>query len=140
MNYHYLVEQELPEWDEAYRLCSLYLETAPWFFGAVTQRQLFEELLPLWYENNAKIQIARSPPQTNGHLTEPSSTAKGGPHELALLFIIFCFGALTDMSLPPAPDNPQCDKFSDLTKVALSLEPLLDRPPSVATVQTSTLR
>ncbi len=142
VDFHYLVEHQLPEWDEAYRLCSLYLETAPWFFGAVTQRQLFEELLPLWYENNAKKRVTRSPSEMHLHpsgVVASPSNPKGGPHELALLFILFCFGALTDMSLPPAPDNPLSDKYADLTKAALSLEPLMDRPPSVATVQTLAL-
>ncbi len=43
------------------------------------------------------------------------------------------------MNLPPAPDNPVCEQYYDLTKAALSIEPLLERPPSVATVQTLSL-
>ena len=136
MTYEDLVEQQVPEWDEAYRLSSLYLETAPWFFGAVTKRQLLEELLPNWYDGNVKKRIMRSP---EFRYQPAESTTHGGPHELALLFMIFCFGALTDMTLPPAPDNPVCDKFYEITKMALSLEPILERPPSVSTVQTLAL-
>ncbi|KAK0220929.1 hypothetical protein EDD85DRAFT_983666 [Armillaria nabsnona] len=130
----YLVENHIPEWSEGYRLCSLYLETAPWFFGAVHQRQLFEELIPLWYQDGARRPTNSSPPSATS-----APVTKGGAHDLALLFIIFCFGALTDMNLPPAPDNPVCEQYYDLTKAALSIEPLLERPPSVATVQTLSL-
>lgn len=63
----------------------------------------------------------------------------GGAHDLALLFMVFCFGALTDVNLPAAPDNMQSERYYDLTKVGLNLEGLLDRPPSVATVQALSL-
>lgn len=66
-------------------------------------------------------------------------TTKGGAHDLALLFVIFCFGALTDMELPAAPDNVDAEQFYQLTKASLTLEPILERPPSVATVQTLSL-
>ncbi|KIY68115.1 hypothetical protein CYLTODRAFT_421875, partial [Cylindrobasidium torrendii FP15055 ss-10] len=130
-SYDELVEHYLPEWDVAAHLCSLYLETAPWFFGAVTSKQLHEELLPMWYEDNAKRAVVQSPESTNG--------GKGSPHELAIFFMVLCFGALTDMNLPPAPDNPVCDKYYDATKAALALESILERAPSVATVQTIAL-
>jgi hypothetical protein len=121
----------LPPAQEGWRLCEQYLDQAPWFFGAVTRRQLHEELLPLWYPK------AHSSPnqQQDNNLIPP----KGGAHELALIFVIFCFGALTDVSLPPPPDNPESERYFQLTRAALSLEPVLDRPPSVATVQTLSL-
>lgn len=126
----------LPPAQDGWRLCEQYLDQAPWFFGAVTRRQLHEELLPLWYPK------AHSSPnqQQQQYLddTKPPPT-RGGAHELALIFVIFCFGALTDVSLPPPPDNPESDRYFQLTRAALSLEPVLDRPPSVATVQTLSL-
>uniref|UniRef100_A0A0W0F0V7 Zn(2)-C6 fungal-type domain-containing protein n=1 Tax=Moniliophthora roreri TaxID=221103 RepID=A0A0W0F0V7_MONRR len=177
----YLTEKFLPVWPEALRLCNLYLEQAPWFFGAVTQRQLFDELLPMWYSEAPRPAVAPaviSPHQKPDHTTTPpvsgmgmgtmngvsppatnplppadigmadgtSSTNNGAhgkhggsAHDLALLFVIFCFGALTDMNLPAAPGNTLAEHFYDLTKVALALEGVLDRPPSVATVQTLSL-
>ncbi|RDB28185.1 putative transcriptional regulatory protein C1F7.11c [Hypsizygus marmoreus] len=123
----HLIHAYLPSWPTAWHLCELYMEQAPWFFGAVTRRQLYEEMLPLWY-----IEAPKAPTPVNVN-------TKGGAHDLALLFVIFCFGALTDMSLPPAPDNPEADHYYQLTKAALTLEPVLDRPPSVATVQTLSL-
>lgn len=143
---NYLVKSFLPPWQEAWRLCELYLEQAPWFFGAVTKRQLHEEVLPLWYQEAPKpTSGSTSPSQSlvsplSSEISPPNvSPAKGGAHELALLFVIFCFGALTDISLPPAPDNPDANQYFQLTKAALTLEGVLDRPPSVSTVQTLAL-
>lgn len=118
-------------------MCDLYLEQAPWFFGAVTKRQIIEELLPLWYQEASG---PTTHDQDRSRFSFPSPEAAppprgGGAHDLALLFVIFCFGALTDISLPPAPDNPDSEQYFQLTRAALSLEPVLERPPSVATVQ-----
>lgn len=33
----YIIHNYLPSWEEACRLTGLYLEQAPWFFGAVTK-------------------------------------------------------------------------------------------------------
>jgi hypothetical protein len=105
-----LLNVYLPSWEEAWRLSSLYLEQAPWFFGAVTKRQLLEEMLPSWYEE------APRPSQPSGQqLTK-------GAHELALLFVILCFGALTDMNLPAAPDNPLAEEYYNLTKVTFVID------------------
>ncbi|KAH7912868.1 fungal-specific transcription factor domain-containing protein [Hygrophoropsis aurantiaca] len=134
---NYLVEHHLPPWHRARQLVELYLSQAPWFFGAVTQRQLVEEVLPSWYMEATDL----VPPGT----VAPNSSDSGdessgkGPHELALLFVVFCFGALTDHALPAAPDNEEADMYFKLTRAALNLEPVLDRPPSVATVQTLAL-
>lgn len=143
-----LVHDYLPSWPEAVRLCELYMEQAPWFFGAVTKRQLAEEILPLWYDEAPK-----PPPTLSSALTSSSSTTNGGtslnahtntapnqtPHDLALLFIILCYGALTDTALPAPPDNPESDTYYQLTKAALALAPVLERPTAVATVQALSL-
>ncbi|PPQ97295.1 hypothetical protein CVT26_006688 [Gymnopilus dilepis] len=160
-----LATSYLPPYGEALRLVNLYLEQAPWFFGAVTQRQIESELLPLWYaEAAAAAPLAPAIPA--GGL-DPSTTGSGpitnGPpppprvgtsHDLALLFVVFCFGFLTDTNLPAAPDNAPAEKYYQLTKAALTLDPaaiagatdpktsrngILERPPSVATVQTLSL-
>ncbi|KAI0074277.1 hypothetical protein K474DRAFT_1601776 [Panus rudis PR-1116 ss-1] len=150
-----LLEQYLPPWPRASQLCDLYLEQAPWFFGALTRRQLLEELLPLFYEEAEPI-------PSNGHHSQGQSSAvssgtafstsaatfslpitrsssKATAHDLALIFVIFCFGALTDPLLPPAPHNTESSRYYEITRAALNLEPVLDRPPSVVTVQTLAL-
>jgi hypothetical protein len=118
-----LIHQYLPPWQEASHYSQLYMAIAPWFYGAVTTQELEEEILPRWYDEA---------PRPNG----PSMVKPPDAHEAALLFIILCFGALTDTSLPAAPDNPVADHYYHLTKAALTLEPATDKPPTIATVQT----
>ncbi|KAJ7701867.1 fungal-specific transcription factor domain-containing protein [Mycena rosella] len=137
----------LPPYAESLRLCELYLAQAPWFFGAVTRDQLTDEVLPLWFPEDTTRPMGRdaSPP--------PLGTA----HDLALIYVIFCFGALGDAALPfPMSHNSSSGAADDvlpagasgphdaeyyyrLTKAALTLEPVLEGPPSVATVQTLAL-
>lgn len=88
-------------------------------------RQLHEELLPLYY--------VEARPQGVPPPIAPT------PHDLALLFVIFCFGAVTDDALPPAPGNAEADRFYTLTRAAIALMPPADGPPSVSTVQVFSL-
>lgn len=126
-----LVNNYLPPADEAHRLMQLYLEQAPWFFGAVTRRQVEEEIIPLWFGDNASPNVHTpagaivrhnsviGSPGTSSSKTDRSKSA----HDLALLFIIFCFGAMTDTNLAAPPDNAPAEKYYQLTKAALSLDP-----------------
>ncbi|KAI0088357.1 hypothetical protein BDY19DRAFT_891492 [Irpex rosettiformis] len=145
------IESYLPEWPRAQALAALYLEQAPWFFGAIKRRQVIEELLPMFYPDaQANIPDSDTPPsQPGAHLASSTSAfalaasksvnSTGGAHDLALLFVVFCFGALTDPALPPAPYNKEASTYYELTRAALNIEPVLDRAPSVATVQTLSL-
>lgn len=138
LDLEYLVRTFLPPWSVAWHLVELYLELSPWFYGAVTKTQLMEELLPMWYSEAENIMPRGSSSVKSSQLDSEGSPTPGnsrGAHELALLFVIFCFGALADISLPPAPENHDADKYYNLARAALSLEPVLDRPPSVSTVQ-----
>ncbi|PCH36758.1 hypothetical protein WOLCODRAFT_127620 [Wolfiporia cocos MD-104 SS10] len=138
-----LLAHFLPPWPRAAALCDLYLEQAPWFFGAVTKRQLAEEVIPLFYPEAA--------PSSSGALSSSASafalpstgadgkSAGGSSHDLALLFVVFCFGALTDSTLPPAPHNGEAAQYYELARAALNVESPLERPPAVATVQTLSL-
>ncbi|EED78331.1 predicted protein [Postia placenta Mad-698-R] len=148
MDVQELMEAHLPPWPRAAQLCDLYLEQAPWFFGAVTRRQLVEEVLPLFYaeavEYRAHAGASGSGSIEAGAQLSSSAAAfdlqpgrtPGTAHDLALLFVTFCFGALTDVELPPAPHNSEAEQYFQLTRAALNAEPLLERPPSVVTVQT----
>lgn len=148
---HTLTTHYLPIYSEALRLVRIYLEQAPWFFGAVTQRQIEEEMLPQWYEEAAALvsspqqqkQASSSPgaqtptdnsPSRNTSLSPSITTTStgtsgqlqpriGNSHDLALLFMIFCFGSLTDVNLPSPPDNIPAERFYQLTKVSLTLDP-----------------
>ncbi|KAH9944904.1 fungal-specific transcription factor domain-containing protein [Amylocystis lapponica] len=133
----------LPPWPRAAQLCHLYLEQAPWFFGAVTERQLAEEVLPLFFsEASAPEALSSSSAAFNlppAHQFAGGSTSRSSSHDLALVFVVFCFGALTDSELPPAPHNIEAERYFQLARAALNLEPVLERPPSVVTVQTLSL-
>ena len=145
------IEEYLPEWPRAEALANLYLEQAPWFFGAIQRRQLLEELLPMFYPDaRANVpQSDASSSQLGAKLATSTSAfalaasksmnSSGSAHDLALLFVVFCFGALTDPVLPPAPHNKEASTYYELTRAALNVEPVLDRAPSVATVQTLSL-
>jgi hypothetical protein len=100
-----------------------------------------EEVLPLWFPD-APLKAPLKAPllgvnESTGATAEASPRV--GAHELALLFMIFCFGAYMDVSLPPAPDNPDAERYFQLSRAALSIEPVLERPPGVATVQALSL-
>lgn len=122
-----LIERHIPPWEEALRYTQLYTAIAPWFYGAVSVEELEEEILPRWFPE------AR---QHGGNVSATSPSEQGSAHNLALLFMIICFGALTDTSLPAAPNNNVAEHYYRLTKAAMSLEPATDRPPTFATVQT----
>ena len=148
-----LIAGYLPPWPRAVQLRELYLEQAPWFFGAVTRAQLYDEVFPLFYEealDERRRAHAQSASNGLGASAEafdlPQKGTAGGTgaahassHELALMFVVFCFGALTDATLRPAPHNEEAERYYQLTRAALSLEPVMDRPPSVATVQVMSL-
>jgi hypothetical protein len=95
-----------------------------------------EEVLPLWFPD-APLKAPLKAPLLNVNASTGATPA--GSHELALLFMTFCFGAYTDVSLAPAPENPDAERYFQLSRAALSIEPVLERPPGVATVQTLSL-
>ncbi|KAI6145257.1 fungal-specific transcription factor domain-containing protein [Pisolithus tinctorius] len=128
----YLIHNWLPPWKRAHQLSELYLSQAPWFFGPVTRQQLMEECLPSWY-TEARDLIPSGP--VTSTLESSTEHFSKGPHDLALLFVVFCLGAQMDDALPSAPDNEEARIYVELTRAALNLEPVLDRTPSVATVQ-----
>ena len=150
MDFEELIEK-LPPWPRASSLRDLYLEQAPWFFGAVTSRQLCDELLPMFYpeaeqsKSQTKTPLTPSTPSSSVTFQLPRKTdfkkisETASPHDLALLFVLFCFGALTDPVLPAAPHNFEASQYFELTKAALNLVPILDGNPSVATVQALSL-
>ncbi|THH32859.1 hypothetical protein EUX98_g1327 [Antrodiella citrinella] len=153
-----LMESYLPPWPRAANLCDLYLEQSQWFFGPMTRRQLIEEVLPLFYPEAESAASSGSPPAASDY-SDPSAAPLSSSvaafdlpesgsnaakknytaHDLALIFVVFCFGALTDPILPPAPYNVEAEQYYQLTRAAMNIEPVVDRPPSVVTVQTLSL-
>ena len=127
-----LIAHFLPPYDEATRLCGLYLQQAPWFFGAVREEQIGGEMLPMWYgvgesafcgSGNGQSQSQSQGGSQGGIASGSGGGGLGGTsHDLALLFMIFCFGHTTDVNLPAPPENLPADKYYQLAKVALTVD------------------
>ncbi|KAJ7088967.1 hypothetical protein C8R44DRAFT_818944 [Mycena epipterygia] len=122
----------LPPYTESLRLSELYLAQSPWFFGPVMRAQVTDEILPLWFPDETS---RRKPKDT-------SPKPLGSAYELALIYAIFCIGALGDADLSFSHNTTEphdSEYYYRLTKATLTLEPILAGPPNVAMVQTLTL-
>ncbi|KAJ7057156.1 fungal-specific transcription factor domain-containing protein [Mycena amicta] len=124
--------------------------------------------LALSHARSSQMKFFRCGFQTNHPRPASAPTPAGGggrglspppvgtAHDLALFFVILCFGALGDTSMPFPTASPETSSSADdlrpdsrggrdsghyyrLTKASLTLEPVLEGPPSVATVQTLAL-
>ena len=87
-----LIESHLPPWERAAHLAESYLTNAAWLFQGVTREQLLDEMLPTIYNRPPTHDIADEDRPYQDY---------SGPHDLALLFLIFAVGALVDLSQEP---------------------------------------
>lgn len=109
-----LVESYLPPYERTCTLCKTYFEQVSWLFHGVTYMQLMEDMIPVIYKQRA------SPPDED----------YGGPHDLALLFIILAIGALVGRESSDAYG----EHFHQISRAALALQPVLEKP-SIVTIQ-----
>ena len=91
-------------------LSETYLEHAAWLFRAVSRIQLLDEMLPVIYK--------RKPPPDPSH-------EYNGPHDIAVLFMIFAVGALVDLNQEPY--NAEAEHFYNLAKASLTLQSILEK-------------
>ncbi|KAL4249930.1 hypothetical protein ABKN59_002009 [Abortiporus biennis] len=115
-----LIESHLPSWERACHLCEVYIEHAGWLFRGVTRQQLLVEMLPSIYKR----------PTVGG--ASPPKDEYNGPHDLALLYVIYGIGALMDLNQEPY--NAEGEHYHQLARAALSLQPVLEKP-SLVTIQ-----
>jgi hypothetical protein len=115
-----LIESHLPPWDRATHLAESYLTNAAWLFHSVTRPQLMDEMLPAIYNR---------PTQGVSEEDRPYQDYSG-PHDLALIFLVFAVGALVDLSQEPY--NAEGEHYHILAKAALCLQPVLEKPSLVA--------
>jgi hypothetical protein len=111
-----MIEGLLPSWEKACSLSETYLEQAAWVYHAVGRVQLIDEMLPVFYNK-----AAPSPPEDYS-----------GPHDLALLFIVFAVGALVDLTR--GPSNEEAEHYHQIARAAICLQPVLEKP-SLVTIQ-----
>ena len=89
-----------------------------WMFQIATYQQLTQDLMPAFYGRAD---------------TSDLTTGEDGPHDLALLLIVFAVGALVDLSLPAY--NAEAQRYHILSRAALALQPLVEKA-SLNTVKT----
>ncbi|KDR81325.1 hypothetical protein GALMADRAFT_116293 [Galerina marginata CBS 339.88] len=109
-----LIETHLPPFDRTLALCETYFDQVSWIFRGVTRVQLIEDMLPVIYKRNAA----------------PVGEDYSGPHDLALLFVILAMGAI----LGQEPSNSLGEHFHQISRAAISLQPVLEKP-SIVTIQ-----
>ncbi len=106
-----MIRGHLPPWDRACALCDTYFEQAGWLFRGVTREQLIDDMLPAIYRKTATDEFA-------------------GPHDLALMFIIFAVGALVEAE----PSTQHAEHYHQISRAAISLQAVLEKP-SIVTIQ-----
>ncbi|KAJ3553139.1 hypothetical protein NP233_g12716 [Leucocoprinus birnbaumii] len=112
---HDLIVSHLPPWNRAQALVDIYFEQVYWLFRGVTREQVRDDTLPVIYR--------KQQPTPGEDYTSP--------HDLALLFMIFAIGALVQ----PEPSNAEGEHFHQLSRAAMGLQPVLEKP-SIVTIQT----
>jgi hypothetical protein len=105
----------LPPYAEAIRLVRLYPEQAPCFFWCSHSKAHRGRNLTIMVRRTSR----RSIPPADGLQTTSTTTPNGKSqqragtsHDLALLFIVFCFGALTDIVMG-TPSRPLTSNIPD---------------------------
>jgi hypothetical protein len=109
-----LVESHLPTWERAHELAAVYFQQVSWIFRGVTRTQLIDDMMPAIYRRQASL---------------PGEDYTG-PHDLALLFIVFAVAALVQ----PEPSSSLAEHFQQVSRAGLALQPVLEKP-SIVTIQ-----
>ena len=105
--------QHLPTLGRATALTEAYFTNLSWFCEPISRDQVTSELLPLFYSQSSRGSLIPD------HSKLPSEIAAEHPHELALLFAVFAFGAVADLTLPA--ENAEATKYCSLSRAALGL-------------------
>lgn len=132
----------LPIQARAWSLCETYLEHMSWSFSPLKRDEIVDDYLtPIykWYKGRQATAFTDEYP--------PTVT----PHRLAVLFMIFALGAMTDLTLEPCRfslfalkyispplisflDNSESETYHLLARAALSTRSVYESP-EIATVQ-----
>ncbi|KAL0575282.1 hypothetical protein V5O48_006683 [Marasmius crinis-equi] len=168
-----LIKTHIPPYETAMDLVKIFFDQIAWLFRGLTYDQVVEDMIPAIYgrrgshageregdyEDVTMHKEAGSPEAASEVHTEEEWN---GPHDLALLFIVFALGALfgsdeKDTGPPPASRPEDSDKkekeeadglkaskyhqvppvvehYHQLCRAALSLQPILEKP-SIVTIQ-----
>lgn len=129
-----MIESHLPPHDKTLALCHTYFEQAGWLFRGVRQQQVFDDMIPALYHQAAS-------PRSNSSSTVAANDY-GGPHDLALLFIILAVGSLVQPEHEhenephrKSQQNALAEHYHQISRAAISLQPIMEKP-SIVTIQT----
>lgn len=140
-----LIDSHLPPWPTATHLVQTYLAQVLWIFHGVTRAQLVDDMLPAIYHTQSA--------GAGGDEPVAAGEDYSGPHDLALLFIVFAIGALVQPTADADADAPSDgsaqtttkstsatassalgEHFHQLARAALALQPVLEKP-AIVTIQ-----
>lgn len=149
-----LVTTHLPPLPAARHLCRTYFDQVSWLFRGVTRAQLMGDMLPAIYGVERDDHGGPGPESDGGDGTVEDYS---GPHDLALLFMVFAIGALVIPEEPGALDgleellpaglnqaaskstaqtrNALGEHYHQVARAAIALQPVLEKP-SIVTIQT----
>lgn len=105
-----MIESFLPPLERGQALCETFLEHLSWMFHIVSRHQLLRQLPAIYKQVDIPY----------------------GPHDLALMLIVFGIGALVDCNLPPY--SLEAQHYYRLARAALALQPVLEKS-SVVTIK-----
>ncbi|KDQ57817.1 hypothetical protein JAAARDRAFT_276298 [Jaapia argillacea MUCL 33604] len=116
-----LLQNYLPPEPRAWSLCETFFEHTSWFFEPMKRRDLVDEIMTPTYKWLKETRLSDGQVKPDVKTTPLTS-----PHKLAVLYMVFALGALTDLTLPPF--NPEAEKYHYLARMALSLRSFTDSP------------
>lgn len=116
-----MVLSYLPSHNRAVQLAEAYLEGAGWLFRGLTRQQILDEMIPFIYKRPMNV-------------SDPSCPVHdySGPHDLAVVYLVFAIGSLVDGNQDP--QSAEGEHYHHLARAALCLQPVLEKP-SLVTIQ-----
>ncbi|KAF7369259.1 Zn(2)-C6 fungal-type domain-containing protein [Mycena venus] len=144
---HALVTSHLPPRAHARILVQSYFSQLAWLFRGVTRGQVGDMMRGVYAAYGSRHNSASPDGAANNEVDEEPGDGEDedytGPHDLALLFMIFAAGALVQPSTSPGGEEDEAHRqhvaaeaehLHQIARVALALQPVLEKP-SVVTIQ-----
>ncbi|KAK7061069.1 hypothetical protein VNI00_000804 [Paramarasmius palmivorus] len=176
-----LIESHLPPYDRALELVKVFFDQVSWLFRGLTQDQVETDMIPSIYKKDQGCGAGGGGDLDHGGMGQHHDRGRGaqdsnsrsqslnrqrsasaerqtveewnGPHDLALLFIVFAIGSLVSsgkkddgspeqdlekddsQSTKPRHQVPAIvEHYHQLSRAALSLQSILEKP-SIVTIQ-----
>ncbi|KAF7313921.1 Zn(2)-C6 fungal-type domain-containing protein [Mycena chlorophos] len=146
---HTLVTSHLPPRNRARLLVDSYFAQMAWLFRGVTRGQVYDMLGSVYASYGRPEEQDEDYWRSDQEEIREDTEDYTGPHDLALLFMVFAVGALVQppsgspVTVVPAEDDDahrkRCsaegEHLHQIARAALALQPVLEKP-SIVTIQT----